>query len=645
MDDKLGEHNQGHTPSTLTVENVTKLELQYESVDEEFLERRKVKEYIRKTQLFEQQQRNTLSPDTILQPEDFKNSRAEDLHIDGKEKGTHMYSETNKKSKDSVGTNGRKRMVNAAICQYKSVQTQTEWSLPTVSPAMSTGITEPEDQQETKSATSLLKSGAQYSEKSENTLESKSADLADGENSGSAEMSLNSEEFPTKQVREDLVSCDFCLKPKKPFPSVEQVISEPSGMLFCCVKSQELFQFMIMDIIKTYTPEETDGKNENPPEETQDNNEAQEKEFEEKPSNDSAPITPHSSDEIKALNSLKEELEKINTKDYITSLSNHLISHGALFVTEKITFSLESTTEGITRLQSADQNSSSYLIPNIDDYFDAVLDSKQTMMPMKTVSECNNSESGFLILFTDGTGQVLYPSGNIGILIARSKSTQFTFIVMEDAKYKPQIQAVFMSNGHAVCYHLNGRLWAVLDPCGGIYFDENGTRQKQWEWWDFSQHVHAPPFQPITLKLNANIEVKMLTQDRIFLTFTKNKEKVTFNVGSKLMLKDPNSFSQLKSKTGDTECYLCSKHLQISILLNNIRDFLGISHNSHSTAETMQEYVKQLQKSLDHITGLASKTSDSPKKQKKNRPHRTPSQKTACSATETRKGKRKGNGK
>ncbi|XP_040197206.1 glutamate-rich protein 6B [Rana temporaria] len=226
---------------------------------------------------------------------------------------------------------------------------------------------------------------------------------------------------------------------------------------------------------------------------------------------------------------------------------------------------------------------------------------------------------------------------------------------MKDMKHKPQIQAVFMSNGHAACYHLNGSLWVVLDPCGGLYLDENGTQQKQWAWWDSSQHVHAPPFQPITLKLNSNIEVKMLTQDRIFLTYTREKQKVTFNVGSKLMLKDPDSLSQLMSRTADAKCYLCSKHLQISILLNNIRDLLRIAHSSHSTIKTMQEYVKQLQKSLDYITGLANKLSDSVEKQKnqsiqqnvttvKKKPHRTPLLKTECNVLETKKGRRKGNG-
>ncbi|XP_077339351.1 glutamate-rich protein 6B isoform X2 [Lithobates pipiens] len=457
MDNKSKEHHQGQTPShsTLTVENVTKLELHYDSVDGDL---RKVEEYIRKSQHFDQQ-RSVLSSHPIPQPEeDFKKSgtgTAEDSSLDGKEKKMQIYSDTKKKSKVPVATTGRKPLVNTDKCQYKSVQTQTEWSLSTLSPAISgNGLTETENRHAMVSAASSLKSRANDSVTIETPPESKSVDSEDGEVPGSPEITLSVEEYPQREVGEDLVSCDFCLKPKKPFPSVEQVISEPSGMLFCCVKSQKLFQFMIMDTIKTHTPEETNEKIEILTKEAEDKNEVKEREFEGKNSDDSPPTTLHSSEDIKALNTLREELEKVNAKEYITSLSNHLISYGSLFVTKKITFSLESTNDSITYMQSAAPDFQ--MVPNIDDFFLPVLDSGTIKMPEKIVSECYNSGSSFLILFTDGTGQVLYPSGNIGILIARSKSAQLTFIVMEDTKHKPQIQAVFMSNGHAACYHLNG---------------------------------------------------------------------------------------------------------------------------------------------------------------------------------------------
>ncbi|XP_069828399.1 glutamate-rich protein 6B isoform X4 [Dendropsophus ebraccatus] len=230
-----------------------------------------------------------------------------------------------------------------------------------------------------------------------------------------------------------------------------------------------------------------------------------------------------------------------------------------------------------------------------------------SMEPKETIAQCYNSGQNFLIHFPDGTGQVLYPSGNIGLLIACSKPTQFIFIILEDTEKKPHIQAVFMSNGHAACYHLNGTLWTVLDPCGGSYFDENGAQKKKWTWWDFSQHVHAPPFQPITLMLNSNVEVKILKQDQVYLSFTKDKEKVTFNVGAKLLLKDPGITSKLKWSTGETELYCSSKKLEIFRLLNKIRKLVRISAKSKEREKTIQNYIYQLQKSLNDIITLTNK--------------------------------------
>ncbi|XP_068123856.1 glutamate-rich protein 6B isoform X2 [Hyperolius riggenbachi] len=623
----------GSSLSTLTVENVTRLELQYESSDGDLLERRKVEDYIRNAQMYDQQQDSRQSlTSTMHSEEPFKTSQPSILEdtYDNNDKEKEMqasYSETRKKSKVPASASVTKTMENVQKCQTRSVHTQTEWSCHDLSAAgITTENTESEDQPVSGSVSSssiqigvqtgspdlydtdrgMPASKADDSESvtSETTLKSKSVD------SKTMKVTVNVGEHPEIEANEDLECCDFCLMPKKAFPSVEQLISDPPSMLFCCVKSQELFQFMIMDAIKSYTPEdseEANGKNEITPDEAQETNEVTSEESAKKNKDESPQTPPYNAQEMKALNVLREELQKIN-KDYMKPLMNHLDLYGSLFVTEKISFTLASAVDSFMNKEPAPDFQATC---NIDDYFCPVLNSTLLNMPDVTVSECYRTGSNFLTLFPDGTGQVSYPSGNISILIACSEPAQFTFIILEDAKHKPQIQAIFLNNGHAACYHLNGRLWTVLDPCGGSYFDENGALEKQWAWWDFSRHVHAPPFQPITLKFNSNTEVKILTQDKIYLTFTMGKKKIAFNVGSKLILKEPESLSQIMPWTSDTECYLCSKHHQIFKVLNNIRDLLRISQYTHSTTKTAQDYLEQIQKSLDYITRLASKQSDS----------------------------------
>lgn len=74
----------------------------------------------------------------------------------------------------------------------------------------------------------------------------------------------------------------------------------------------------------------------------------------------------------------------------------------------------------------------------------------------------------------------------------------------------------------------------ALDPCTGICLDRAGASQKRWKWHDFSHHVHSPPFQSITMKLNGHITIKILAQDQINLLFTSRSNGIRFNVGSRL---------------------------------------------------------------------------------------------------------------
>ncbi|GAB0180108.1 glutamate-rich protein 6B [Grus japonensis] len=131
------------------------------------------------------------------------------------------------------------------------------------------------------------------------------------------------------------------------------------------------------------------------------------------------------------------------------------------------------------------------------------------------------------------SAQASYPSGHVAILIMFSKEALFTYCVLEDSRY-PGIRAAFRNHGHGVCIHPDGQLWATLDPCTGICLDQTGACQKRWKWHDFSHHVHSPPFQSITMKLNNYITIKILAQDQIDLLFTSSSDSIRFNVRSRL---------------------------------------------------------------------------------------------------------------
>lgn len=66
----------------------------------------------------------------------------------------------------------------------------------------------------------------------------------------------------------------------------------------------------------------------------------------------------------------------------------------------------------------------------------------------------------------------------------------------------------------------------------GYYFPK-GKYQKAWNWWDLSLHVHAPPFQSISLKINEYIKVQIRSQDKIIFCFSHQKKQICLNLGTK----------------------------------------------------------------------------------------------------------------
>lgn len=76
----------------------------------------------------------------------------------------------------------------------------------------------------------------------------------------------------------------------------------------------------------------------------------------------------------------------------------------------------------------------------------------------------------------------------------------------------------------------------LLSPLGGLELDSEGFRRKRWFWWNFEEHVHAPPLQPLTMSLNPNISVKVLDQEKINLCFSADNQNLKFGVGSKIRI-------------------------------------------------------------------------------------------------------------
>ncbi|XP_063070552.1 glutamate-rich protein 6-like isoform X2 [Engraulis encrasicolus] len=199
----------------------------------------------------------------------------------------------------------------------------------------------------------------------------------------------------------------------------------------------------------------------------------------------------------------------------------------------------------------------------------------------------------FLTIFPDGTGNVFYPSGCIAVTISTVGAGDFTYTVLEDNPCQPSIQAIFTSKGHSTCYHPNGLIWVNLNQLEGLHCSENGALKQHWSWHDLEPDIHPLPFQPLYLSLNPFISLRILTQERIYLTFSHGTCRVRFNVGAKLKLMYPEGVDLPVPDT--LQKHLQIKCLEIYSLLDRIQTHIDYQHMpSHQNIKPLYGLIAQM---------------------------------------------------
>ncbi|XP_058884834.1 glutamate-rich protein 6-like isoform X1 [Acipenser ruthenus] len=185
----------------------------------------------------------------------------------------------------------------------------------------------------------------------------------------------------------------------------------------------------------------------------------------------------------------------------------------------------------------------------------------------------------FLTIFPDGTGNVFYPSGRVAVLISSVNAALYTYIIQEDCSTN-RMQAVFTTRGQSTCYHPNGVVRMNLHKFGGSISDERGTHRRSWSWLDWRRQNQAAPFKPLFLSLNPQTSIHVFSQEQVVMTFAVKQNSVKFNMGTRLKLKDP---SLLRKPSLDVHRQeLKDKTLQIYNLLEKIRNAVKYPHRSHA---------------------------------------------------------------
>uniref|UniRef100_A0A8C9N1R3 FAM194 C-terminal domain-containing protein n=1 Tax=Serinus canaria TaxID=9135 RepID=A0A8C9N1R3_SERCA len=174
----------------------------------------------------------------------------------------------------------------------------------------------------------------------------------------------------------------------------------------------------------------------------------------------------------------------------------------------------------------------------------------------KLVQKYYKNGKKFLTMLPDGTSQLFYPSGNLAIIITQARD-QLMCIVQEDEPRTVKIRALFQSDGRSTCYYPTGDEWINMSIQGGQYLDQAGSRVRRWMWPNLLPEPQVP-LSPIFISLNRHVGVRILAQDKIFISFLAMGRQAKLNMGTKVQVIVPVlSHSPQREWGSQGNCPLC----------------------------------------------------------------------------------------
>ncbi|KAL8614577.1 hypothetical protein ACOMHN_060043 [Nucella lapillus] len=177
------------------------------------------------------------------------------------------------------------------------------------------------------------------------------------------------------------------------------------------------------------------------------------------------------------------------------------------------------------------------------------------------------SGAKFITMFPDGTGNVLYPSGRLAVLVSSTTVGQYSYIVQDDTP-EASILATFDPTGFGCVYFLNGNVKLYYDQLGGMEVDVFGGRRRRWQWKDQEAHVHAPPLQPLCLRLNRSASVRVMSQEAMALTFMAQRRSCRFSVGARLKLVAPELLP--RKEIDEHQLFIDERTAQVESILSKV---------------------------------------------------------------------------
>ncbi|XP_052215246.1 glutamate-rich protein 6-like isoform X13 [Dreissena polymorpha] len=329
-------------------------------------------------------------------------------------------------------------------------------------------------------------------------------------------------------------NCEFCSKPIKPFPTMEQQLTMPPETLYCCNDYREFVEFVLTTSkeLEEQQMKQTQMIDIKPHEHVgskQERNAAKEKAVQRMRERE---LQRRAQEASGMQNNFFAFARQMKTINYQLSSQKCLDEGWTVRAPSPFFDDLGDdvfTPEPLNPAMLADGKNSDLASAYRPDsaYY------RQRLRDRPLIEKFYESGQKFLTMFPDGTGNVFYPSGNLAILISSVKLGQYNYTIHHDYKLSG-VAAVFEPNGYGYCYFPNGDIRLYIDQYGGLELDNVGAKRRKWSWKDQLTHVHAPPFQPICIGLNRHMGVRLMSQDNIALTFSASKRSCRFNMGSRL---------------------------------------------------------------------------------------------------------------
>ncbi|XP_077987366.1 uncharacterized protein LOC144441971 isoform X3 [Glandiceps talaboti] len=399
-------------------------------------------------------------------------------------------------------------------------------------------------------------------------------------------------------------TCEFCQQPIKPFPTLEMQQKYPASQLFCCSEYQEFYELYCCEDYRQFAEFTLT----NGPEASY-------------PTDEKIDIAPHPPYGSKQARRAAKERAAQRMREREMARQRMAGANQANFYA----FARQMKTINYAYSSQKCRDEGWTLRPPSPLFEEAPSPEVFETEPLPPAFSVRNKvqerpliqkyyEDGkkFLTIFSDGTGNVFYPSGNIAVVISSVKRGQYTYVVLDDHPDSAAMLAIFEPHGKGTCYYNNGIIRLNMNEYGGIFCDPNGAKKKKWNWRDLMTHVHAPPFQPITIALNKYIAVRVQTQEQIYLSINCDLRSARFNTGVKLKLVKPENIPEPDIDEDDLYIRDMSAYVQ-SILdkvqnvmkfskspkLEQIQPPLHLSHQIQRNAKLKQKQLQQKTKNKD----------------------------------------------